>query len=172
METILLTYAPQGGYTEQAAYEIAQKITFAHCTILPGSKLTQKELESYSRIIIGIATLGNDSWNSGRQDPDTVHLQKMITQVDFTNKKIALFGLGNAVLYPSHFIDEVGIFEEHLQSKHATIIGYTPISEYTFKDSKAIRGEYLCGLALDYDTEMHAAQSRISSWVTQLEKEL
>lgn len=171
MEKILLTYAPQGGYTEQAAFEIAKHITFADCTIVAGEKVSQKDFETYSHIIIGVATLGNDSWNSGRQDPDTAHIQQTINLTDFAHKKVALFGLGNAILYPSHFVDDIGIFEEQLQAKQAHIIGHTPVSAYTFKDSKAIRGSNLCGLALDYDTELHAANERISKWVVQLENE-
>lgn len=171
MEKILLTYAPQGGYTEQAAYEIANALSNTQCTIVPGSKLTNEDIASSSRIIIGVATLGNDSWNSGRQDPDTVHLQHVLTHADLKNKHIALFGLGNAILYPSHFVDELGIFEEQLRAKQAHIIGYTPISTYAFKDSKAIRGENLCGLALDYDTELHASKQRIDKWAEQLSVE-
>ncbi len=172
MKKILLTYAPQGGYTEQAAYEIAQSITFAQCNVMPGSKVSEKDFETYAFIIIGVATLGNDSWNSGKQDADTVHLQNIVNKTNFSNKTIALFGLGNAVLYPSHFVDEMGNFEQQLQEKHAKLVGYTSAKEYTFKDSKALRGEKICGLALDFDTELHTSKERIAKWTMQLENEL
>ena len=147
-------------------------VSFAQCNVMPGSKVSEKDFETYTFFIIGIATLGNDSWNSGKQDADTVHLQNIINKTDFSKKTIALFGLGNAVLYPSHFVDEMGIFEQQLIAKHASIVGYTPAIEYTFKDSKALRGTQICGLALDYDTELHTSKERIGRWALQLEKEL
>jgi flavodoxin I len=169
---ILIIYAPQGGYTEKIAFEMSKKFTTFSCALISGIDLTNENLDNYSNIIIGIATLGNDAWNSKNQDPDSANIQKIISQYDFSDKNIALFGLGNSILYPSHFVDDMGIYEEQLLKQNAKIIGYTNSKNYTFKDSKALRGEFLCGLAIDNDTEPEKTNDKISQWISDLIKQL
>lgn len=169
---ILIIYAPQGGYTEKIAFEISKKLSDYSCSLISGIDLTTEKLNNYTNIIIGIATLGNDAWSSKNQDPDSSNIQKIISQYDFSDKIIALFGLGNSILYPSHFVDDMGIFEEQLLKQNAKIIGYTNSKNYTFKDSKALRGDLLCGLAIDNDTEPEKTNDKISQWVLDILNEL
>lgn len=171
MKKILVIYAPQGGYTENIATQISKKIPNALCTLVPGNEVTENLINEFSIIIIGVATLGNDTWNSGIQDPDSANLHKIICNCDFSGKKIALFGLGNAIMYPSHFIDDVGIFAEYLEQNKAIIVGYTSTEEFTFKDSKALRGDKFCGLAIDFDNEPEKTTPKIETWISQLRKE-
>lgn len=169
MKKILIIYGPRGGFTEEVADTIKSELSKKYdAKSIPGSMITSGTFEEYDSIIIGVATLGHDSWDAGRNDIDVNQIQSILTKYDFRNKKIALFGLGNSVLYPQHFCDDMGIIEEILIEKGAHIIGYTSTYNYTFKDSKALRGDKLCGLAVDNDTESDKTETRITEWIDQI----
>lgn len=165
MKKVLIIYGPRGGYTEKVADSIKSKLIDFDVTCLPGSMVTESVFNEYSSIIMGVATLGNDSWSFGRHDIDVNQIQVILHKYNFEAKKVALFGLGNAILYPAHFCDDMGAVEETLVKKKAEIIGYVSAKEYTFKDSKALRGDKFCGLALDDDTEHEKTESRIERWI-------
>ena len=169
MEKILITYAPKGGYTEMVASRICSKLDNVEYVCIAGSDLTVEIFREFSNIIIGVATLGSDSWNSGNLDDDSVHLQKIITYFDFSNKKVALFGLGNSILYPSNFVDEIGIYAKKIEEKNAKLIGFTSTEGYNFRDSKAlISSNTLSGLALDNDNESEKTELRLNDWLQQI----
>ena len=166
MKKLLIIYGPRGGYTEQIADTLKSELsTKFDAKSLPGSMVSSSTFNEYDNIIIGVATLGNDSWNAGRQDIDVNQIQVILNRFDFTGKKVALFGLGNSILYPEHFCDDMGIIEDLLQHKGVEVVGYTSTYNYSFKDSKALRGDEFCGLALDNDTEQDKTESRISGWI-------
>ncbi|MFW5851178.1 MAG: flavodoxin domain-containing protein [Bacteroidota bacterium] len=166
MKKILIIYGPRGGFTEQVADSLKSQFSRKFDTkSLPGSMVTSSTFREFDLIIFGIATLGQDSWNAGRQDIDVNQIQVIINKFDFTGKRVAIFGLGNSILYPEHFCDDMGIMEEILQEKNVSIIGYTSTYGYEFENSKALRNDKFCGLALDNDTEHEKTESRITAWV-------
>jgi len=172
MEKILIIYGPRGGYTEIVAASIKDKMNDFDCTSLAGSMVTATIFNEFTTIIFGIATLGNESWSSGRHDIDINNISSILKSYDFKNKKVALFGLGNSVLYPAHFCDDLGVVEEIVAKAGAKVIGYTSSKNYTYKESKAERGDKFCGLALDQDTEHEKTDERINNWIDKITLEL
>lgn len=168
MKNVLIMYGPRGGYTEKVADSIKQKLINHNAKCVPGSMVTLNTLEEYDSIIIGIATLGNDSWANGRHDIDVNNISALLNSANLKDKTIALYGLGNLVLYPAHFCDDMGAIEEIISKKGAKVIGFTSTEGYSIKDSKAVRGKEFCGLALDHDTEFAKTDARITSWVDKI----
>src|SRR5690606_17328179 len=166
MKKILIIYGPRGGYTEHVADTLKMELSKKFdAKSLPGTMVSLSTFNEYDNIIIGVATLGNDSWNAGRQDMDVNQIQVLLHRFDVARTKVALIARGNSMLYPEHVCDDMDIIEDILQKKNAEIIGYTSTYDYSFKESKALRDNQLCGLALDNDTENEKTEARISAWI-------
>jgi flavodoxin I len=104
------------------------------------------------------------------QDDWDIHLD-LIEQVDFSGKKVALFGLGDASGYPDSYLDAMGALYETVRKQGVEIIGRWSAEDYLFTASRALEDGRFVGLALDADNEEHMSAKRISQWVAQLKKE-
>lgn len=93
-----------------------------------------------------------------------------------TGKKVAYFGCGDQISYADNFQDAMGILEEKSAELGGETIGYTSTTGYEHSESKAVRGQQFCGLAIDEDNQSDLTQSdltdqRIKAWVSQLKTE-
>jgi flavodoxin I len=166
-----LFYGPKGGSTEKAAQKIAETFGSSLVDIYFVNKATPADLDKYDLFILGTATVGNDAWDGKHPrngwDVFFPHLLKH----DFKGKKVALFGLGNQVMYPGHFVDAMGVFYKELSKLGATIVGKCSQEGYSFQDSEAHVGGQFVGLPLDEDTQPELTEARINNWVANLKTE-
>ena len=119
----------------------------------------------YDFIIIGIPT-----WDYGELQEDWEDIWEEIDEVDFSGKKVALYGLGDQVGYPEWFLDAMGYLHSKVVARGATPCGYWPKAGYEFEASKALTpdGQYFVGLALDEENEFALSETRIKQWCEQI----
>ena len=88
--------------------------------------------------------------------------------IDFKNKKVAFFGLGDQYGYSFYFCDALGVFHDIALKNGATICGKWPTDGYEYDACKAERDGVLVGLCLDIDNQDDLTDARIDQWIPQV----
>ena len=116
---------------------------------------------------------GSPTWDYGELQEDWEEIWDELDSLDFSGKKIAVYGLGDQVGYPEWFLDAMGYLHSKLVHRGATPCGYWPRTGYVFEASKALTPDeqYFVGLALDDETEFQLSDARIQQWCTQIVEE-
>ena len=112
------------------------------------------------------------TWGEGELQDDWEDCFGEIQDMDFSNKKVALFGLGDQDGYPDEFVDALGIMYEELSSKGVNLVGFTSAEGYEFDESKANIDGQFCGLVIDEDNQGDLTDERISQWCSSIKEEL
>lgn len=165
MKTALI-YSHSAAKTKQVAQHV-KKAWGAGITELNVEEIRGKDLVEFDNLVIGVST-----WFDGELPRYWDEMVPELEQLDFSNKKIALFGLGDQVGYPENFLDAVGLLGDVLEDLGAKRFGYTSTEGYTYEKSAAERGKQFCGLALDIENQSGLTIDRVKAWVAQLKKEL
>ena len=92
--------------------------------------------------------------------------------MDWTNKPVALFGLGDQYGYTDTFLDAVGMLYEPLVAAGAKVVGRWAGEGYDFEASTAHVDGAFVGLALDADNQSDMTAARVREWADQLKGEL
>lgn len=112
--------------------------------------------------------LGVSTWNVGDLQEDWEDALVKLAPLDFSGKKVALFGLGDQYGYADTFQDGLGILADALETRGAILVGRTATDGYDFEASLAVRDDTFVGLALDEDNQGNLTAKRIENWVTNL----
>lgn len=168
MKEVVLIYWGTGGNVERAAKKIESTFTPEEIDVFDLKSFDVNTLKNYKLIILGGATVGAEIWMDVRDDNEWSRFFVAVKDVDLTGKYVALFGLGDQVLYPGHFVDSLGIFKEEIEPTHATQIGQWPTDGYDFTDSDGYDGEMFFGLALDEDNQADLSLERAIKWTKEL----
>jgi flavodoxin I len=163
MPKIGLFYGSNTGKTEMAAYRIKDefdKIDPSIVTVHNIGASTPEQILSYDQLILGIPT-----WNVGQLQDDWENFFPKLSDMDFTGKKIAIFGLGDQNGYGFNFLDAVGMLGNRLMERGADVYGLWTQKGYEFNESKAAIEEYFLGLGLDEDGQPELTVQRIVDWV-------
>lgn len=170
MENIGIFFGPLMG----AVNRVSDKVKTAlgeNAVLIPVKNATSADLEKFNKIIFGISTVGKDAWDSESVPNDWEAFLPEISKVDFTGKKIAIFGLGNHLAYPRNFVDSMGVLARELINNHATIIGQVSTEGYEFKTSEAVIDGRFIGLPLDEDFESELTDERLGKWIKNIATE-
>jgi len=170
MEKILLIYGPEKGSTDKAAQKIADIIGKENVKVLSSNVAAKSDIEKFDKLIFGASTIGRDSWDAKHAEMGWDKLTYQLDEIDFTGKTVALFGLGNQIFYPDHFLDTMGIIGKKAMAKGAKIVGQWSTETYDFKESQAVVDGKFIGLALDDDNFPELTDERIQQWATQLKE--
>ncbi len=170
MEKIALIYGPRGGSVEKVAKMIREKAG-DRVDLIPVDEATVEDIEKYDNIIFGISTVGADSWSNASAKDPWAKIVAGLEQVNFLGKTFALYGLGNQVMYPSHFVDAMGMLGRELLRHGARIVGQEPVEDYDFEASEAVIDDHFIGLPLDEDTEPEKTPERLDKWLEIVLKE-
>jgi flavodoxin long chain len=169
MSKTAILYSPEGGNVNQVAIKLGKAIGNDKADLFPVAKVEKGDLNNYSQIIFVGSTVGADHWSNKSVINEWPGFFTEIADISFEDKKVAIVGLGNSVLYPSHFADGMAYLYEELSEKNASIYGFVDAADYTFEDSEALDDEgYFCGLALDEDNEEELTAERIEKWISGL----
>lgn len=164
MSKIGLFYGTTLGGTESIAGEIQKH--FGDVEIHNISNGIEK-ISEYDKLIFGTNTWGygelQDDWNS---------IETELDKIDFTNKKVAIYGTGDQEGYPDTFVDAIGLLYEKVKNNGGEVVGFTLTEGYEFSDSKALLEDKFVGLAIDDNNQGGMTQKRIENWVEQLKNEL
>ncbi len=168
-KTIGLIFGSDTGMTEDVTHTIIDEWSACTIDVVEVSQVKKAFYDKYEVFILGLST-----WYDGDLQSDWEAYFDTFKTIDFTNKKVAIYGLGDQYGYAEYFIDGVGMLAEVVLKNGGAIIGKWPTKGYDFSESKAeIEGEELFyGLAIDDDNEPELTQERLSVWLSQLENEL
>jgi len=152
------------GNTESVAEKLHAHLA---STSLPPTSILQADLgqlNACSHLLLGIST-----WHTGELQEDWEGRWHELGDVQWSGKKIALFGCGDQHGYTDTFQDAMGELYRYLYDKGAHIYGYTSTEGYRVSaTSKAIVNGWWCGLAVDEDNQAELTDGRIAAWVAAL----
>ncbi|MCF8338848.1 MAG: flavodoxin [Bacteroidales bacterium] len=174
MSKVALLYAPKGGSVEVAAKRVEKLYDGAQLDVIEISNFDVQNLMAYDHFILGCSTVGAESWEDADSDNEWDRFFHDIEErnISLKGKKVAIFGLGNQILYPEHFVDAMQILKKESEKAGAKVIGYWPTEGYDFTDSEAVVDDKFVGLALDEDNEDELSDQRISEWLKIVKPEL
>ncbi len=168
MSKIGLFFGSDEGNTEAVATRIAARFEDDVVDIFDIADVSQVEFAGYETIILGIPT-----WDFGQIQSDWEEFWDDISDIDFTGKEVALYGLGDQFGYGDYFLDAMGMLHDVIIAKGASLVGYWPVTGYDFEASKALTadGQNFVGLALDEDQQEEMSCQRINEWCEQISLE-
>lgn len=169
MEKTILMYWPKAGNVEFCAKLIAKE--YQDIEIKSIDEVNPDDLKNHSQLIIGCSTVGSETWsNTDNSDPWSAFM-KQIEDANITDKSVALFGLGDQIRWPKHYVDGMAVLHEQISGKGAKMVGKWSIEGYEHEESEAQEGDFFFGLALDEDHQAELSLERIQKWVVQIKKE-
>ncbi len=164
--TIGLFFGSDTGITEEITHDIVD--AFETIEVKEISEASSNDFDQFDLIILGLST-----WYDGDLQSDWESFYDEFKSIDFTGKKVAIYGLGDQIGYAEYFIDGVGMLAEVVLKNGGEVIGKWPVKEYRHTESKAIipsDKDYFYGLALDNDNEPHLNEERISKWINTIKE--
>jgi len=171
MEKIGLFYAPAKGNTEKIARLVQNKIGSGIVDLILIEDNTEiSVLNPYSKIIFGISTVGRDTWDSKYKKVGWDFFMHRLEKADMKGKTIAIFGLGDHILYPNHFVNSLGVLANQLIKSGANLVGKTSVENYTFDDSEAIEDGQFLGLPIDEENQSEYTVERVDNWLLAISK--
>ncbi len=148
-------FASKGGVSEGFAKEIAEKLN-ADLFNMKDTDVT--EIEKYENVV-----LMSSSYFFGALMEDWGKKVKLLHTVDFSNKNVAIVGVGSQERHPDSFCSGVADFHDKLKKSGAKFVGAVDASGYTFDFSRMQDGDKMLGLCLDKGDGK--AEERIAAWI-------
>lgn len=164
MSKIAIVYGSSTGATEAVAEKI--QAALGDATVFNADGVNIDELQPFDFLIFGASTTGvgdlQDDWDI---------LLPKIEKMDFTGKKVALFGLGDSASFSTSFAGSMYWIYKALKGK-VEIVGSVSTDGYTYDESDSVVDGKFVGLALDEDNEYNETDKRIAAWIEDLKKYL
>ena len=165
MSKIAIFYGPVGGAVNRVADKIKAAIGAEKVEMVAVKNASAADLEKYDKIIFGISTVGRDTWNSSFSSNDWATFLTEIPKVDYSNKTVAVFGLGDHITYAHGFVDHIGLLGKELMANGAVLVGPVDTGDYEFEESDAVVEGKFIGLPLDEDFEPELTDERVADWL-------
>ena len=163
---IKLIYGSDTGNTELVTEDLVKLLGNVEVTTV--ADLTPEDWD-YDNFILGIPT-----WYDGELQSDWEEYFEEFKTINFTGKKVAIFGLGDQLGYEEWFCDGIGILAKEILKNGGTVIGYTTKDKsYDFETTpkSIIKDDVFYGLCIDEDNQGELTQERLKNWVEQLKLE-
>lgn len=162
-EKIGLFYGSSTGAGENVAHIIKEEIErsgLATVEMRIVSSDTLKTMEDYQYLIFGCST-----WNIGElQDDWDVKFNELNT-VNFSGRKVALYGNGDQYGYSNTFVDAIGIIGDRVAERGGELVGFWPADGFEFEFSKGAYQGVFMGLPLDDDNQPERTRQRVVNWI-------
>lgn len=170
MEKTGLFFGPEKGAVHRVAEKIRDAAGADHIDLIPVAGAGAADLEKYHKIIFGISTVGKETWDQDFSNTDWSRFFPEISKIDYRDRTIAIFGLGDHITYPGHFVNAMGMLAKEILKTcpDAKIVGEVDFSGYEFEESEAVIDGRFIGLALDEDFEPELTDKRIADWVSRI----
>ena len=165
---IKLIYGTDTGNTELIKEDLTKLLAKEEISCTEVSEVTPDDWKSYNYFILGIPT-----WYDGELQSDWENYFEEFKTINFSGKRVAIFGLGDQIGYEEWFCDGIGILAKVVIESGGKLIGYTFKDDtYDFDTSLALADEStFYGLALDEDNQQELTSSRLKKWVIQITEE-
>ena len=163
---IKLIYGSDTGNTELVTEDITKLLDDIEVTTV--ADLTPEDWD-HDKFILGIPT-----WYDGELQSDWEDYFEEFKTVDFTDKTVTIFGLGDQLGYEEWFCDGIGILAEVVIKNGGKVIGYTKNDdtyELEEKPKSLVDDDTFYGLCLDEDNQPELTQERLEKWITQIKDE-
>ena len=132
------------------------------------NNISEQDWENDEFFMLGVPT-----WYDGVLQSDWEDYFEEFKKIDFTDKFVAIFGLGDQIGYAEYFVDGIGILAKVIIDNGGEIIGYWPTEGYSYDESKALlNDDFFYGVALDEDNEDDMTHYRLEKWVSKLKEEI
>lgn len=160
MSKIAIVFGSSTGETEKVAENL--KTLLGNADLYNAESVETKDLQSYDLLIFGASTTG-----VGDLQDDWEGLLPKVEKMDFSGKKVALFGLGDSASFSTSFAGSMYHLYKALKGK-ADIIGSVSTDGYTFDESDSVVNGKFVGLPIDQDNESDKTADRLSHWAESL----
>lgn len=162
----VIIYGSTTGTTEGVANTISEKI--GNATLMEVSSFNGSYDIDNSDLVI----FGSSTWGIGDLQDDWIDKVDLLNDIDFSGKKVALFGTGDQEGYPDSFVSALKEIYDKVIARGGTVIGFTSTDGYTFDESDAVIDGKFIGLAIDEDCQSNLTDERITNWVAALKEEV
>ncbi len=163
-----LFFGSDTGTTEAITQDLIAAWDFTTLEVIEACDMTVADYGKFDFIIIGLPT-----WYDGELQSDFEDFFDQFQTIDFSNKIVAMYGLGDQYGYDEYFVDGLGILGEVILKNGGQIIGMWPTEGYEYTESKGEFAEGLFyGLAIDEDNQMQLTEQRLKTWIKQVYTEL
>lgn len=161
-------FSSDTGNTEKLAKMIQKELGKNTSDIFDIAVSSKEDIESYNKLLFGIPT-----WYYGEPQCDWDSFLPILKDINFTGKKVAIFGCGDQEDYAEYFCDAMKILRDIVAKNKATIVGEWPTEGYYFDTSKSlINKNKFVGLAIDEDRQPEMTEWRVKHWVLQICNEM
>jgi len=171
MKKIGLFYWPKSGNVEFCAQKIHKQFPADQIEVHSVDEINILTLEDFDVFIVGGSTVGADVWQKSADSNRWYDFFQKVEKADLKDKPVAIFGLGDQILYPDHFVDGIKTIKDEFEIAGAKLVGRWPTAGYDFTGSDSVEGDEFFGLALDEDQQDELTDERIDTWVKQVSKE-
>ena len=120
-------------------------------------------LEQYEHVILVAPT-----WDYGALQEHYIEHWDNLQNVNWTNKSVALVGLGDQVGYGDLYQDSMSTIYETIKSLGGKFIGFTSTDGHNFETSQAVRDDKFVGLAIDEDNQSKLTEERLNTWIQEI----
>ncbi len=173
MNKVGLFFGPENGSVHRIAKKIQAILGENNVDLISVNNATKADIERYQNIIFGISTVGKETWSSEHSNTDWDKFLPQISEMNFDNKNIALYGLGDHITYPDNFVDSMGkLYQEIMaNSPKANIVAKVSTDAYEYNQSEAVINDSFVGLPIDEDFQAELSDERIKLWCNALNSE-
>lgn len=172
MEKIGIFFGTDTGTTRLIAKKMAKKLGDGLASKpLNVNRITADDLMQYDALILGTPTYGFDQVpgiSTGIKAGSWEEFLPQLTDMDFTGKRIALYGLGNQEKYTNTFADSLIHLYRFFSERGAEIIGSWDTDGYNFEKSMSVVDGRFVGLILDQQAQPLLTDQRIDDWLSQV----
>ncbi len=160
-----LFYGSSTCYTEMVAEKIQALLGAEQLSLHNLRDTPPQRMLDYPVLMLGIST-----WDFGEIQEDWASNWDALDGLDLSGRIVALFGLGDQLLYGQWFLDAMGLLHDKLLAKGCLLVGYWPNEGYEFEASRALvdEGRYFVGLALDETNQYALTDARLARWLPQV----
>jgi len=170
MSKVGLFFGPEKGSVHRVAQKVQAAIGEDLVELVSVNDASAADLKKYDKIIFGISTVGKETWDSEYSNTDWAKFFPEVSQAEYTGKTIAIFGLGDHITYPGHFVNAMGRLYKEIKkvSPDAEIVASVDPEGYEFDDSEALMDGKFVGLPVDEDFEPELTDERVAAWAAEV----
>ncbi len=175
MAKIGIFFGTDTGRTRRVAKLIAQRLGEAADAPLNINRVTAADLAAYRVLILGTPTLGDGELpglDNGAQTASWLEFMPQLEGQDWSDKTVAIFGLGDQDKYPNEFVDAIAILHDAVTGCGAKVVGETAAEGYRFNRSQSVVDGRFLGLALDQINQAALTEVRVDAWLADIQPHL
>lgn len=166
MKKVGIFYGSSSGETEDIANQIKSELGDDIADVKNIVMANEEDMNQYENLIFGTST-----WRDAGLQYDWEFYQEMLDNIDFSGKKVALFGTGDQLNYPDNFVDAMRILFDKIKANNGEVVGFVDKDGYRFNKSAAIEDDKFVGLPIDESNEFDKTAARIQMWCKKLKKD-